>query len=223
MSELLPRPVRLLLGATSFGAGDRRLRGAVGGKVVLVTGASSGVGKATAVRLGAAGATVLLVARRAETIMCRNHRGFLLAEAAVTRLGCDIVPMGNDFAGPQLADVLAREGASAAIYDEEFERLFDDAGFERTRIIGWHEHDMGRPTLDALIFGDVLYNGYASTEVGSGALATPGDLRAAPGTVGRPMAGIRIKILDEEGLELPQGETGRIFVGRGSPRDHVRR
>jgi fatty-acyl-CoA synthase len=62
-------------------------------------------------------------------------------------------------------------------------------------------------------FGDILFNGYASTEVGSGTLATPADLRAAPGTVGRPAAGVRIKILDEEGLELPQGQTGRIFVG----------
>jgi fatty-acyl-CoA synthase len=62
-------------------------------------------------------------------------------------------------------------------------------------------------------FGDILFNGYASTEVGTGTLATPRDLRAAPGTVGRPAAGVRIKILDEEGLELPQGETGRIFVG----------
>ncbi len=62
-------------------------------------------------------------------------------------------------------------------------------------------------------FGDILYNGYASTEVGSGTLATPRDLRAAPGTVGRPAAGVTVKILDEEGLELPQGTTGRIFVG----------
>ena len=62
-------------------------------------------------------------------------------------------------------------------------------------------------------WGDILYNGYASTEVGSGTIATPADLRAAPGTVGRPMAGVRIKILDEEGLELPHGQTGRIFVG----------
>ena len=68
MSELLPRPVRLLLGATSLGVSDRRLRSAVDGKVVLVTGASSGVGEATALRLGAAGATVLLVARREELL-----------------------------------------------------------------------------------------------------------------------------------------------------------
>jgi NAD(P)-dependent dehydrogenase (short-subunit alcohol dehydrogenase family) len=40
-----------------------RLRAAVSGKIVLVTGASHGLGKATAVKLAEAGASVLLVAR----------------------------------------------------------------------------------------------------------------------------------------------------------------
>ena len=68
MSELLPRPLRLLLGATSRGVGDGRLRAAVKGKVVLITGASSGVGEAAALRLGRGGATILLVARREEVL-----------------------------------------------------------------------------------------------------------------------------------------------------------
>jgi acyl-CoA synthetase (AMP-forming)/AMP-acid ligase II/NAD(P)-dependent dehydrogenase (short-subunit alcohol dehydrogenase family) len=304
-------------------------------------------------------------------IMCRNHRGFVQAAVAATRLGCDIVPLNNDFAGPQLADVLEREDATTAVYDHEFEQLFDDAAFTGTRVVGWHEGDVGRPTLAALIelggsdppsppapgrmvmltsgttgtpkgalrtapgaralaplaiaglldlgriepvphsgdpfvvapplfhlfgliglmaafalgspivirrrfdpeatleqierthagvllaiptmlkrlmnlpaetrdrydtsslkmvlsgaaplapelatavmdeFGEVLYNGYASTEVGAGTLATPEDLRMAPGTVGRPAVGARIKILDDEGVELPAGQTGRIFI-----------
>ena len=47
---------------------DRSLSAAVRGKVVLVTGASSGIGKATAVKVADAGATVLLVARTVEKL-----------------------------------------------------------------------------------------------------------------------------------------------------------
>jgi NAD(P)-dependent dehydrogenase (short-subunit alcohol dehydrogenase family) len=47
---------------------DRSLSGAIGGKVVLITGASSGIGKATAIKCGAAGADVLLVARTPEKL-----------------------------------------------------------------------------------------------------------------------------------------------------------
>jgi NAD(P)-dependent dehydrogenase (short-subunit alcohol dehydrogenase family) len=47
---------------------DRSLSGAIGGKVVLITGASSGIGKAAAIRCGDAGAEVLLVARTPEKL-----------------------------------------------------------------------------------------------------------------------------------------------------------
>jgi fatty-acyl-CoA synthase len=65
--------------------------------------------------------------------------------------------------------------------------------------------------MDAL--GDTLYNLYGSTEVAWATIATPEDLRAAPGTAGRPPRGTVIRILDSEWQELPPGETGRIFVG----------
>src|SRR4051794_14788077 len=45
-----------------------RLKSAVTGKTVLVTGASYGLGEATATKLAAAGATVLLVARSADKL-----------------------------------------------------------------------------------------------------------------------------------------------------------
>ena len=48
---------------------DRSLRGHVGGKVVVVTGASSGIGKATAHMMAEAGARVVLIARSEEGLL----------------------------------------------------------------------------------------------------------------------------------------------------------
>jgi acyl-CoA synthetase (AMP-forming)/AMP-acid ligase II len=61
-------------------------------------------------------------------------------------------------------------------------------------------------------FGDALYNLYGSTEVAWATIATPQDLRAAPGTAGRPPLGTVMKLLDAEGHEVPQGQRGRIFA-----------
>ncbi|NIR39355.1 MAG: AMP-binding protein, partial [Actinobacteria bacterium] len=46
--------------------------------------------------------------------------------------------------------------------------------------------------------------------------AGPEDLRAAPGTAGRPPRGTVVEILDEKGHPVPQGQTGRIFVANAS-------
>jgi len=62
-------------------------------------------------------------------------------------------------------------------------------------------------------YGDNLYSTYGSTEVAYGSIATPADLRAAPGTAGRPPVGTLVRILDDHGVETSDGEPGRIFVG----------
>ncbi len=62
-------------------------------------------------------------------------------------------------------------------------------------------------------FGDILYNLYGSTEVAWATIATPADLRAAPGTAGRPPRGTVVRLYDADGGEVAPGETGRIFVG----------
>ncbi len=62
-------------------------------------------------------------------------------------------------------------------------------------------------------FGDALYNLYGSTEVAWATVAGPVDLRAAPGTAGRPPRGTVVRILDEHDAEAPAGASGRIFVG----------
>jgi acyl-CoA synthetase (AMP-forming)/AMP-acid ligase II len=70
---------------------------------------------------------------------------------------------------------------------------------------------LARRFMDA--YGEVIYNGYGSSEVGIGALATPRDLREAPETVGKPVAGCPVRILDEHGRPVGTHVTGRVFVG----------
>lgn len=61
-------------------------------------------------------------------------------------------------------------------------------------------------------FGDHVYNLYGSTEIAQASIAMPDEMRDAPGTAGRPPRGVTIRILDDEGREVPTGTTGRIFV-----------
>ncbi len=63
------------------------------------------------------------------------------------------------------------------------------------------------------LFGPVIYNLYGSTEVAYATIATPEDQRAEPASVGRVVRGSVVKILDDDGHEVPTGRSGRIFVG----------
>ncbi|TWD75280.1 short-subunit dehydrogenase [Kribbella amoyensis] len=98
---------RRLLGPGWARVDPARLESAVGGRVVLVTGASSGIGERTAELVAAAGATVLLAARR----------GDRLAEVAerIAARGGTAVPYPVDLADPESVDrlvagVLAEHG-----------------------------------------------------------------------------------------------------------------
>jgi acyl-CoA synthetase (AMP-forming)/AMP-acid ligase II/uncharacterized membrane protein len=299
-------------------------------------------------------------------VMCRNHRGFIEATVALSKLGADALYLNTAFAGPQLTEVVQREKPKALIFDEEFYGLLEEAGHRRKRFVAWHDEPTAPdPTLDELMaagdpsgvvppdregraviltsgttgtpkgasrgnpesidpvvsylskiplksrnvihiaaplfhswgfahfslglilgmtyvlrrrfdpeaclaevarsradalavvpvmmqrildlpeetrrkydtsslkvvaasgsalpgdlairwmdeFGDTLYNLYGSTEVAWATIATPADMRAAPGTAGRPPRDTIVKLYDEKGVEVKPGETGRIFVG----------
>ncbi len=302
-------------------------------------------------------------------IMCRNHRGFIDAYVAVSKLGANALFLNTAFSGPQITDVAKREEPKAIIFDHEFADLVKDAGKRRKRYIAWHDPEEGKPkdpriedliaegdpsdlsppsdrgkaiiltsgttgtpkgasrsqpkSLDpaaallamiplkarertmvaapmfhswgfvhftlgmalsstlvlnrkfdpeatlsltaqheatALVvvpvmiqrildlddeildrydlsglrvvpvsgsalpgplaekwmdhFGDNIYNLYGSTEVAWATIATPKDLREAPGTAGRPPYGTVVKLYDDDGNPVTgAGETGRIFVG----------
>ena len=301
-------------------------------------------------------------------LLCRNHRGFVEAMVACSKLGVHALFLNTAFAGPQLTEVCERENPTAIVYDEEFEALVGDAAKGRRRYIAWsdtgapsdgaelledliargdprdaivpatkgkiviltsgttgtpkganrkqpesldpvagliekiplrarertmiaaplfhswglahfilgiglsstlilrrrfdpedtlraidehgatalivvpvmlqrmlelgpktiHRYDTGSLRVIAAsgsalpgelatkvmdTFGDVLYNLYGSTEVAWATIATPADLRAAPGTAGLPPRGTVVRLYDADGNEVDAGETGRIFVG----------
>jgi acyl-CoA synthetase (AMP-forming)/AMP-acid ligase II len=62
-------------------------------------------------------------------------------------------------------------------------------------------------------FGDNLFNIYGSTEVAWVSIATPADLRAAPGSAGKPPLGTVVRLYDDQDREVAPGTPGRIFVG----------
>ncbi|WP_125802522.1 SDR family NAD(P)-dependent oxidoreductase [Actinoplanes sp. ATCC 53533] len=66
-------------------------------------------------------------------------------------------------------------------------------------------------------FGDLTFNMYATTEAGWAAMATPADLRAAPGTVGRAPRGVRVRVVEPDGTPLPPGRIGEIQVRGWQP------
>ena len=65
--------------------------------------------------------------------------------------------------------------------------------------------------------GPVVYNLYGSTEIAFATIARPKDLEINSATVGPVVKGVKVKIFDDNGNELPQGEVGRIFVGNTFP------
>src|SRR3954470_15746170 len=300
-------------------------------------------------------------------IMCRNHRGFIEATIAASKLGANAIFLNTAFSGPQLADVARREDPRVVVYDEEFEDVLEEAGEGRLRLVAWHEPDGERAvrTLDDIVldgdrsglkpptsrgkailltsgttgtpkgasrsqprsldpaatllsriplrarektmiaaplfhtwgfahftlgmslsstvvlrrrfdpeailsltarhecsalvvvpvmlqrildlddevlrrydlsklrvvpvsgsslpsalarrwmdlFGENLYNLYGSTEIAWATIATPDDLRRAPGTAGKPPRGTIVRIYDDHGQPVPPGRSGRIFVG----------
>jgi len=65
--------------------------------------------------------------------------------------------------------------------------------------------------------GPVIYNMYGSTEIAFATIARPKDLELNAATVGPVVRGVKVKLLDDNGNEVRQGEVGRIFVGNAFP------
>jgi fatty-acyl-CoA synthase len=84
-------------------------------------------------------------------IMCRNHRGFIEANLAASKLGATALFLNTMFSGPQLAEVVRREGPKVLVFDEEFRNLLDGVPEDLIRIVSGSESGGGEMTLEHLI------------------------------------------------------------------------
>jgi acyl-CoA synthetase (AMP-forming)/AMP-acid ligase II len=98
-------------------------------------------------------------------IMCRNHRGFIEATVACSKLGANVLYVSTASAGLEVADLIRREDPIAMIYDEEFSESLRQVGYGHKRFIAWCDPDRHprHPLLEELIVRE-----------GSGALRPPG-------------------------------------------------
>jgi len=80
---------------------DRTLKGTVKGKVVLITGGSSGIGLATAHRVAAAGATTIIIARDPEKLAA--------AKKAIEEKGYSVITYSADVSDASQCEELVRK------------------------------------------------------------------------------------------------------------------
>jgi long-chain acyl-CoA synthetase len=66
-------------------------------------------------------------------------------------------------------------------------------------------------------WGPVVWETYGGME-GAATIAKPHRWLEKPGTVGRAVRGMSVLILDEDGLELPPGEVGNVYLRSEGPR-----
>ncbi|KRB73333.1 acyl-CoA synthetase [Nocardioides sp. Root190] len=87
-------------------------------------------------------------------VMCRNHRGFIEASIAISKLGADVLYLNTAFAGPQLVDVLEREKPRVVVHDEEFSALLASADIA-DRVLGWTDGEAGPDSIEGIIAAQV--------------------------------------------------------------------
>jgi NAD(P)-dependent dehydrogenase (short-subunit alcohol dehydrogenase family) len=115
------------------------------GKVCIVTGASAGIGLATARRLAAEGAKVVLAARSAETL--------LALAVELRQRGCDASPVPTDIRSRAAVELLI-DGAFR--HHGRIDLLINNAGQAAAGTVADVSPDDFRSILDLNVFG-VLY------------------------------------------------------------------
>lgn len=145
------------------------------------------------------------------------------AFATMTLLLGGTVVLGADFEPARFLDDVERHHINTtAVVPTLLHRCLEYLGARGTQPLALPDlraiFSGGAPLSGALAlrvmdrFGDVLFNFYGATETGLVTLATPDDLRHAPGTIGRAVPGVALRFAGADGREVPAGETGELFV-----------
>ena len=70
--------------------------------------------------------------------------------------------------------------------------------------------DVKRAMIDW--WGDVINESYAASELGYLTAISSAEARLKPGSAGRPIEGVSIKIMDDDGNEMAVGQAGKIYA-----------
>jgi fatty-acyl-CoA synthase len=124
-------------------------------------------------------------------LLCRDHRGLVIAMASCGKLGARLVLMNTGFAKPQFAQVCEREDVKVVLHDSEFLSLLDALPAELPRVLTWvdegtHPRD-DIPTIDGIIATN-------STEPLPPPTKPGGVVVLTSGTTGLPKGAPRAKV-----------------------------
>ena len=88
-------------------------------------------------------------------LLCRDHRGLIIAMASCGKLGARLVLMNTGFAKPQFAQVCERECVKVVLHDSEFSGLLDALPADLPRVLTWVDDGIDAPagvqTIDDII------------------------------------------------------------------------
>lgn len=97
---------------------------------------------------------------------------------------------------------------------DEVKRRYDPSSL-RSLIVGAAPFPVETKKAAINYFGDCLYEYYGSTDAGLNTILPPSEQRARPASCGKPVGDNDIRILDDDGHELPTGEVGNIYITNG--------
>lgn len=200
------------------------------GSVLFFTSGTTGVPKAIARgqprSLAPAGpllANVPLRAREATIVCPPLFHAFGFGSAQLTMaLGSTLIVRRRFDPAAVLADLERHRATAIVLVPTMLRRIVEileestqkhDLSSLRAVIVGGAQlgESLATRAMDSL--GEVVYNIYGSTEASCTTIATPRDLRAAPGCVGRPVHSVHVRIVDDDGRPVEAGATGRVVVG----------